>query len=210
MTEMFRCTRCADENPIGARFCIKCGNALTPASTGPTTRLAVIPCPQCHAINPEHAHFCVVCGAAFATYTTTPSRPTFQQSPPIARSYTPPKKRTPPQIYPRIATRTIPTQVSTPPRPHHRRHIGGTHNNLLFLIGIFILLATHMLWPGILLLIGLAGLVSQTNHGHPHKGLSAMIWWGGLALLFTTHTVWPGIVILTLITIVIGNTGRSW
>src|SRR5215813_3964969 len=47
-----RCASCGVENPAGAKFCIECGGALTPA------------CPRCGSDNLPQAKFCANCGTA--------------------------------------------------------------------------------------------------------------------------------------------------
>lgn len=44
------CCKCGTENPIGAKFCSNCGNALTKK------------CPYCGAENDDGAKYCNVCG----------------------------------------------------------------------------------------------------------------------------------------------------
>ena len=75
-------------------------------------------------------------------------------------------------------------------------------------IGLVALLASHTIWPGILLLLGLTNLVHQAARGRPDHGLRALLWLGGLTLLLATKTLWPGILILIFISMALGG-GRS-
>jgi hypothetical protein len=82
---------------------------------------------------------------------------------------------------------------------------------VVFLIGLVALLASHTLWPGILLLIGLTSLVHHAARGRADKGLRVLLWLGGLTLLFTTGTFWPGILILFFISMAMGGArSRPW
>lgn len=198
MAEIFRCERCHGENPADARFCIDCGAALTPATTGPTTRLAGVPCPGCKTANPANARFCVVCGRSLVAGAVPPPRPV-------------PTRRPAQQSYPRVDVRPAPVPVS-PARPPVYRGATRSHQNgaLVFLIGLLLLLATHSIWPGILLLIGITSLVSQGNRGRPNQGLVSLIWWGGLAVLFATGMFWPGIIVLIVLSAMFGSRGRFY
>jgi hypothetical protein len=80
---------------------------------------------------------------------------------------------------------------------------------MIFLIGLVLLAANNAIWPGILIVIGMSALVSQSAYGRPDKGLRALLWLGGLALLFATGTFWPGILFLLLLNGAIGGWGRS-
>lgn len=200
MTETMRCEHCGGHNPADARFCIDCGASLALATTGPTTRLAGIACPNCKTKNPEHARFCVVCGrsllpqvvpARSAAAPTTSPRPTSQQS------------------YPRVDARPAPVRVAPAAQPVQRAQPHSYQSGaIVFVIGFFILVATHSIWPGILLLIGLYSLISCTNRGQRDKGLISIIWWGGLAFLFASGMFWPGILVLMLLSGMVGKWGQ--
>jgi hypothetical protein len=58
---------------------------------------------------------------------------------------------------------------------------------------------TGVIWPGILLLIGVVKYVEASSAGRQRHGLQALLWLGGLTILFATHTFWPGIVVLALL-----------
>ena len=62
MPSTVTCARCGTENPDGARFCMRCGAALT------------MRCPACGAENPLDAHFCVRCGTPLAAAPLTERR----------------------------------------------------------------------------------------------------------------------------------------
>lgn len=185
MAESLRCEHCGGENPADARFCIDCAAALVPATTGPTTRLAGVACPSCGTANPEDARFCVVCGRGMVAGATPRARPL-------------PPRPAAQQSYPRVAARPTPVRVAPPVPPYHGGARGYQFGSLVFLAGLLLLLATHTIWPGILLLIGVSNLATQSNRGRPDKGLASLVWWGALALLFATGTFWPGILLLFL------------
>ncbi|HEX8646488.1 MAG TPA: adenylate/guanylate cyclase domain-containing protein [Thermoleophilaceae bacterium] len=48
------CANCGTENPLGAKFCMNCGNSLPRA------------CPVCGTVNPAEAKFCMNCGSQLA------------------------------------------------------------------------------------------------------------------------------------------------
>lgn len=62
------CPNCNAQLPDDAQFCIECGKAVSPASTGATVKLAGpawdVACPHCGAANPTVARFCINCGGA--------------------------------------------------------------------------------------------------------------------------------------------------
>jgi hypothetical protein len=95
-----------------------------------------------------------------------------------------------------------------PTPTHHRQGWSGDPGPIVFLIGLVALLASHTIWPGILLLLGLTNLVHQAARGRPDHGLRALLWLGGLTLLLATKTLWPGILILIFISMALGG-GRS-
>jgi hypothetical protein len=100
-----------------------------------------------------------------------------------------------------------------PPRPPAlpRRTAGGFRGNgpLIFAVGLFALVMTGNIWPGILWLIGVSGFVSAVTRGRGDKALQALIWWGGLALLFATGAFWPGILVLLFLCMALGRSGRG-
>ena len=209
MPEILHCDRCGGDNPTDARFCIDCGGPIGAATTGPTTRLSGIGCPSCSTNNPEHARFCVVCGRAFGAAQPAQPRPA---APPVGAPA--PTRPTARPSYPRMAT--PPTLMTSRPQPpaqppmtaQHRHGFGNDPGAVVFLIGLVALLASHTIWPGILLLLGLTNLVHQGARGRPDQGVRALLWLGGLTLLFATGTFWPGILILIFISMAMGG-GRS-
>jgi hypothetical protein len=201
--ETVRCARCGGDNPADAQFCIECGKPLTTPTTGPTTRLAGSACPACGANNPENARFCVVCGRSLAG---TPE----PQPQPAQRPWATPPQPAPRQSYPRVQTPApfIPARPMTP-RPRPSRSSGLDAGGLVFIIGLFVLLISHLIWPGILLLIGITIMVNQSRHGQPEKGVIPLIWLGGLTLLIMTGSFWPGILILWFVSMAAGGWGRG-
>jgi hypothetical protein len=124
---------------------------------------------------------------------------------------TPPTTR---PSYPRMATppKLMPGQPLSPAQPpnatKYRHSKGNDPSGLVFVIGLVALMASHIIWPGILLLIGLTNLVHQAARGRPDRGLRALLWLGGITLLIVTKTFWPGILILLFISMALGR-GRS-
>jgi hypothetical protein len=196
MADTVRCKSCGEKNPADARFCIDCGASLIAATTGPTTKLGGLACPSCQANNPENARFCVVCGRDMGATAPkpAPARPT------PSRPAAPPRPA--PHIHPRMAAPPAPMPYRPAHPPHLRPHghwQGGNPGNWVFLIGLFLLLTSHHIWPGILVVIGISIFLNQAARGRLDRGLGALLWLGGLALLFTTGSFWPLIVMLLLL-----------
>ncbi|MEP7189096.1 MAG: hypothetical protein ABI901_07910, partial [Roseiflexaceae bacterium] len=154
----------------------------------------------------------VVCGRAFGAAKPAQPRPAAPPTPasaptrPAARpSY--PRMATPPAL---MAAR--PQPPAHPPTTAQRRHgFGNDPSAIVFLIGLFALLASHTIWPGILLLLGVTNLVHQGAHGRSGHGVRTLLWLGGLTLLFATGTFWPGILILLFINMAMGGgRARHW
>jgi Double zinc ribbon len=215
MAKMIRCERCGSESPADGRFCIECGAALAPAATGETTRLPGVPCPNCGSNNPEHARFCVVCGrglAAGATPRPAPQPALLQQPPanppaPIGAPPHSPRQHS----YPRVAPAPTPIPMAPPRYTRASRHTPLGRSGVgpvLFLVGVFVLLMSGNIWPGILWLIGISSFVGAVASGRGDRALLVLIWWGGLALLFATGTIWPGILLLMFLSMAIGKRGR--
>src|SRR5690242_6417249 len=177
MPEILHCDRCGGDNPTDARFCIDCGAPIQTATTGPTTRLSGIICPSCKSNNPEHARFCVVCGRAFGAAAPPQPRPA---APPMGvPAPTRPAAR---PSYPRMATplTLLPSRPWPPAQPpvttQRRQGLGHDPGGVVFLIGLVALLASHTIWPGILLLLGLTNLVHQAARGRPDQGVHGLLW----------------------------------
>ena len=221
MAKMTRCARCGGESPADGRFCIDCGAALAPAAIGETTRLPGVRCPSCGNSNPEHARFCVVCGRGLAEGATPrpvpqpqPSpRPTHWQQPPAG---SPAPTHSPRQhTYPRVAQAPTPLPVAPRQQSWPRHRPGGLSGAgpLLFLVGVFVLLMTGNIWPGILWLVGISSFVGAAAAGRSDKALTSLIWWVGLALLFATGAFWPGILVLVLLCMMVNghrHSSRWW
>ncbi|MBK9712791.1 MAG: zinc ribbon domain-containing protein [Kouleothrix sp.] len=210
MAEMIHCQRCGGDSPTDARFCIDCGAPLAAATTGPTTRLAGIACPACGTSNPEKAQFCVLCGRSIGGQPApNAERAPVRLTPPRAPQPSAPRPA-PRQSYPRVASPPtfVPHQPAPAPTHHHQRnHNPGAP---VFLVGLALLLITGTLWPGILVLMGFSALVNQAARGRPTKGLTVMLWFGGLALLFMAgHSIWPGILVLMLLHAMLNGWGGS-
>jgi len=209
MPEILHCERCGGDSPTDARFCIDCGAPVGAATTGPTTRLTGIICPACSTNNPEHARFCVVCGRAFGA--AAPAQP--QPSAPPAVAPTRPAAR---PSYPRMATppTLMPSRPWPPAQPPtirpRRQGLGNDPGGVVFLIGLVALLASHTIWPGILLLLGLTNMVHQAARGRPDHGVRGLLWLGGLTLLFATGTLWPGILIIFFLSMAMRGGSRHW
>jgi Double zinc ribbon len=215
MAETHHCERCGGDSPADACFCIDCGATLAPVATGDTTRLPGMRCPSCATNNPEHARFCVVCGRGLVAGATPAVRPTLQPRPQAAP---PGSKRARPHSarqhsYPRVDVPPVAIPMA-PPRPMAlpQRAGGSFRGNgpLLFAVGLFVLVMTGNVWPGILWLIGVSGFVGAVTQGRGDKALQALLWWGGLALLFATGTFWPGILVLVFLGMALGRRGRGY
>ncbi|MDD1763187.1 MAG: zinc ribbon domain-containing protein [Methanobacteriaceae archaeon] len=72
-----QCPSCGTENPSTAKFCIRCGSALSKKEEGSTV------CLSCGSENPEQAKFCVKCGENLhkaVSPETTPSMETEEKT----------------------------------------------------------------------------------------------------------------------------------
>lgn len=54
-TGIVKCAKCGHEHPVGAKFCLNCGEKVQQGSA----------CPNCGKINPSGAKFCLECGTKF-------------------------------------------------------------------------------------------------------------------------------------------------
>lgn len=196
MSSAVHCSRCGDESPPDAQFCIECGATLVPSATGPTMQLTTLPCPGCSTNNPNHARFCVRCGMALVPGVT-----------PLCR--TPAPKVAPQHVYRRVASPPMPVHVQAPALPAPQRTYATRQAQvLIFLGGLFLLFLTETFWPGILVLIGISRWLHHSERGRSDKELSSLVWWLGLALLFFTDTFWPGILLLIGVLHLIGRPRR--
>lgn len=57
-TGAVKCSKCGNENPSGAKFCLSCGEKLEQGIT----------CPKCGKLNPLNAKFCLECGAKLGAF----------------------------------------------------------------------------------------------------------------------------------------------
>jgi hypothetical protein len=67
------------------------------------------------------------------------------------------------------------------------------------LIGFIILMMNGLIWPGILLLMGLSSFAKERARGRADRAFGKLLLLGGLTLLFWTHTFWPGILLLMFV-----------
>ncbi len=93
--------------------------------------------------------------------------------------------------------------------PQHRPGGLAGVGPLLFLFGVFLLLMTGNIWPGILWLVGISSFVGAAAAGRSDKALTILVWTAGLALLFAHGTLWPGILLLVFLSMVVNGRGRS-
>jgi hypothetical protein len=195
MADTIRCASCGDENPADARFCIDCGASLAPAAIGQTTRLPGVPCPTCRANNPENARFCVVCGTGLIAG-AMPPRPR------------PAPTRPPPHSHPRVDVQPSPMPMAPPAPPVQRKH-HGFHpiGAIVLVVGFLLLFGTRSIWPGILWVLAIWGVVNALSTNQPNKAIQSLVWWGGLAILFMTGGFWPGILILIFVNMAFGGWG---
>lgn len=74
----------------------------------------------------------------------------------------------------------------------------------MFLVGLGVLFLLDWFWPGILGLLGIVALVTQSARGNLLRGLSSLVLLGGLTILFTIGFAWEyvfpiGLIVLGLI-----------
>lgn len=135
-------------------------------------------CPQCGGSNPNGARFCIMCATPLAGSATE------------GKPVTGPTMRLDPQApLPAAVPGAVPA-VSAPRRHGKQGDVAGP----IFLIGLGLLFATHTIWPGIFVLLGLMAILNATQPGR-RDGLQGLVFWGGLAALFTTGWWWPGLLL---------------
>nr|MCU0490811.1 zinc ribbon domain-containing protein [Chloroflexaceae bacterium] len=149
-----RCPACAADIPDDAVFCTECGTRLPEANIGPTQRLPerAQTCPRCDSLNPPGAAFCATCGYALSGAGLRP----------LAEPATPTIALPPPAQLPVPAPLPPPTMPDTDrlSKKATRRARRANWNALsggVFFIGLAFLFLTGTFWPGILILIGVAG-----------------------------------------------------
>jgi hypothetical protein len=162
-------------------------------------------CPNCHRQNPADAKFCIYCAAQMTPQTpevdTAPKPavgPTVRLNPAPAPSYTLPAE---PQPAPAPAPQ---------PKPRSRA-FDDAPTGAVFLIGLGVLILTGNFFPGILLLLGVTGYMSEMRRGRRERALQPLVFFGGLTLLFATGFFFPGIFFLLGAMYLLGRGGhRGW
>jgi hypothetical protein len=148
-------------------------------------------CLACGRTNPADAKFCIYCAAQLSV-----------AAPPVQAAVTEPAPATGPTTrLEHKPTYTLPAAppIPVPPvapsipgaLPHYKEWIGA-----VFLIGLGLLFLTGSFFPGILVLIGITGFLSESGRGRQDKALQALVFFAGLAVLFWSHSFFPGILIL--------------
>jgi|GEM_PF-2428489 len=196
-----RCPNCDAVIPEGGRYCIECGAQMQPA-TGATERLHETEngprCAACGTRNPPGAQFCVMCGRqlsagpAVAT-AAVPTAPAASVAPAAPVVTTTPA--------------ALPTAAPPDPRPYSPAMWGGISGGV-FLIGIAMLALTGWWWPGILVVIGIAALVSSVVGGRAWAGLQGALWLFGIAFIAQFNLWWPGLLILVGLSAIMGAIWR--
>jgi hypothetical protein len=150
-------------------------------------------CPACQRTNPVDARFCIYCSAqlnteapavaaSVAPQPVPATGPTTRLAPEAVSGYTMPEP--------------IPATATPAPSIHRGRAQFHQSGGALFLIGLGVLFLTGNFWPGILVLIGLTGFISEAGRGRQQQGLGALIFFTGLAFLFWSGAFFPGILFL--------------
>ena len=179
-------------------------------------------CPHCERDIPADAAFCIYCAAPIAkAEPVEPDRPAtgskirLDPGQVAAASRRAPSKRTQPARTIIVDNRcgahaptppvVIDNRRNVRPRKHRSDPSGG-----LFLVGLGILILTHTLWPGILLLIGLTHYVKENARGRAHRAVKRLVFFGGLGFLFWADLFWPGILLLLIAVHVLGSRRYAW
>lgn len=175
-------------------------------------------CPRCHRNIPADAAFCIYCAAPLKApvKVDVPSAPvtgpTVRLDPAEARTARvyerpaapgPAYPPAPPFARPPYPLRPTPVGAS---KRLHRSDPSGP----LFLIGLFVLLATHTFWPGILILIGLTRYAKQHVRGSGNSALRSLLLWSAFASLFIPHMFWLSIVLFLIGSSIHGQRRYSW
>ncbi len=183
-----RCPSCQAELPDDAHFCIECGVIIDNAATGPTHQLQPktneqISCASCGAANPAHAIFCVRCGRRMGD-TGTPYAP-----PPIMSGDV-------------LGTPDLARQNTSTQSLFGRPSDWNIASGIVFLIGLGTLMIffPKLIWPGILVVIGITNFIRAGGNGDVIGGTRSVMWLFGLAVLFLMpRLLVPGIFVLIAI-----------
>ncbi len=134
-------------------------------------------CPKCGRSNPEDSKFCIYCSSRMAEpehvsastgQTVLLDSTTVAPVPPTA------------QLAPTTSQQGISSGV-----------IGA-----VWLIGIGLLIMFKLMWPGILILLGLTAFLHDSSSGRSQSGLRTLVFFVGIAFLYWTRLFWPGMLIL--------------
>lgn len=165
-------------------------------------------CPNCARENPANAKFCIYCAANLMPETpvvveATPAvGPTVRLEPAPTPSYNLP-------IEPQPAAAAPQSAPSSTPKKH-----GYSDGSIgaIFMIGLGVLFLTGNFFPGILVVLGITGYMSQARHGKSQQALQTLVFFAGLALLFATGSFFPGILFLlgAMYFLGRGQHGRGW
>ena len=188
MEQTVRCHGCAAENPADAGFCIECGAALGPVSTGPTVKLSGKVCWSCGAVCPNDTLFCTRCGQTIQGQPMPQPQPAPPRwTPPPTRPWSQPRRH----IHPRIHTSASPVRLqrTQPPQPPQPVRSNQSLILLLALIGIVMLGVTHTVWPAVMLIMLGIALLSE-HRGKPVFTVNGLLLLVCLLVGFSTG-FWP-------------------
>lgn len=168
-------------------------------------------CPNCARENPANAKFCIYCATSLA-----PEPTVAEPAPAIG-----PTVRLNPEPAPAYSLPTTPAPASATPQPAPAapsssgswatRFNDGT-TGAVFMIGLGFLFLTGSFFPGILVLLGITGYMSEIRRGRQQAAMQALVFFAGLALLFAVGNFFPGILFLLGALYFLGRRsgGRGW
>lgn len=138
-------------------------------------------CPKCGRSNPEDSQFCIYCANQLVGSEEIPAA----TGPTVLLDSTP-NAPVPPNapLAPALAKPAVPNGI-----------IGA-----IWLIGLGILFMMKIIWPGVLILIGLSAYIHEAASGRSRAALRTLVFFVGLTLLFWSGRFFPGILILIGIT----------
>lgn len=158
-------------------------------------------CPNCDRKIPTDSQYCIYCSAQLAQ-PVVETKPAVGPTQRLDPAYSMPR---PPEL--------APSPAPAPSRPPRARRNGqrSVPTAAIWLIGMGILFLTNLIWPGVLVLVGLTSYVEQEARGKREAGLSSLVFFSGLALLFLTDLFWPGILVLAgAMWLLNSRNGRGW
>lgn len=160
-------------------------------------------CSSCGADVPDDALFCIQCGVRlrFPVTGETVALPRYAEDSVICNAC-----RAVNPSYAAYCVRCGASIRAQPSVPTDRFGLDADRIGIaVFLIGLGVLLLTKKyVWPGILIVMGIAAFAAEAVRGRVMNGVYAVIWLFGLGVLFLVKSLWlPGLLALAGLTVLL-------